>query len=239
MPEEKNKQTFQKSEAQPTQNFVEIESIRDNTLILKDGGLRQILAVSGINFLLQSEDEQEIIINLFQNFLNSLDFTIQIFIHSRKLNIEGYLENLESRKEKESNELLKNQISEYREFIKAFVSENTIMHKTYFVVIPYDAIKIPQKSIGVTDKLFGFLGKKGIQKPTERIANEKQSEEETLLHHIEQLEKRTFHVISGLNQMNLRAIPLNQEELVEIFYNLYNPQTIEKKGLAMIVNREK
>lgn len=220
-------------EAQPTQKFVEIEGVRDGTIVLKDGGLRQIVAVSGINFDLKSEEEQGMILNLFQSFLNSLDFAVQIFIHSRKVNIDKYLEKLEGREAQESNELLKNQIAEYREFIKAFVAQNAIMSKSYFVVVPYAPIKIPAGGGAVTKGFLGFLKKKGVEKPTERLGEEGRLPEEQLGHYIEQLKKRVGRVVANLNQMDLRAVPLNDEEITELFYNLYNPGEVEKKGMAL------
>src|SRR3990167_833261 len=111
-------------ESTPSQQFVEIESIENDVVRIKGGGMRKILLVSGINFDLKSEEEQGMIIYAFQNFLNSINFSVQFFIHSRKLNIESYLAMLQERENQEPTELLKNQISEYREFIRTFVSQN-------------------------------------------------------------------------------------------------------------------
>jgi type IV secretory pathway VirB4 component len=81
-------------EAIATQKFIEIRGVKNGILILKNGGLRQILMVSGLNFDLKSEDEQNAITQGYQAFLNSLSFTVQIFVHSRKLNIDGYIQKL-------------------------------------------------------------------------------------------------------------------------------------------------
>jgi type IV secretory pathway VirB4 component len=216
-------------EALPTQKFIEIDRIKNGTAILKDGGLRQVLMVSGINFDLKSEEEQNLIISMFQGFLNSLNFSIQIFIHSRKVNIDGYLANLEKRQAQESNDLLRNQIAEYKEFIRAFVSENAIMTKSYFIVVPYDPVQLSAGGEAVTSKIFGFLKKKGVEKPTERLPEADATKDQVLREHIEQLTQRANQVIGGLNQMNLRAVPLNDEELIELFYNLYNPEAVEKE----------
>ena len=110
-----------KNEALPSQEFIDIESIEKGTVKLKSGGIRKVLLVSGTNFSLKSEEEQGIIIYAFQGFLNSLDFSVQFFIHSRKLNIDDYLKKLEGREQEEPDGLLKNQISEYREFIRSLV----------------------------------------------------------------------------------------------------------------------
>ncbi|MBN2197756.1 hypothetical protein JW698_00955 [Candidatus Wolfebacteria bacterium] len=204
-------------EAQSTQQFVEVEEIKDDVVILKNGSLRRLLMVSGINFELKSKEEQDIITYSYQNFLNTLDFSVQIIIHSRKLNIENYLVKLADRQGVENNELLKNQISEYIEFIRSFVELNAVMAKTFFVVVPYDAMSISsggKKLLGI----FGF-GKNKTKSSLDQTLNQK----------IVQLNQRTEQVISGLSQIGLRAVALEGEELVELFYNLYNPESKEKK----------
>ncbi len=208
-----------KKEASATQQFIEIKAIERDVIRLKSGSLRKVLLVSGINFALRSEEEQGLITYAFQGFLNSLDFSVQFFIHSRKLNIEGYLGKLEEQEAKEENGLLKNQISEYKEFIKTIVGENAIMQKRFFVVVPYDPIQLPTGGLNIMDKLFG--GKGAAQ-------SEEQKGEQAFEEQLEQLNHRVDEVVGGLNQMGLRAIPLNDDELVELFYNLYNPATIEK-----------
>lgn len=213
----------QKPESAPTQQFIEIESIENGVVKLKGGGLRKILLVSGMNFDLKSEEEQGIIIYAFQGFLNSLDFSAQIFIHSRKININSYLQKLKDREDQEPNELLKSQISEYQSFIKSFVSENAIMEKTFFLVIPYDPIQMPKAGSNITDTIKGLLGAK-------KTAN---TEEKNTEERMEQLEQRVDQVNGGLNQIGLRAVPINDTELIELFYNLYNPESVERKGLEI------
>lgn len=218
-----------RNEAGPSQQFVEIKSIKNETIILKAGALRQIIAVSGINFDLKSEEEQELIINGFQDFLNSLSFSLQIFIHSRKINIDRYLDNLSARLEKETNELLKTQIAEYREFVRAFVTQNAIMTKTYFVVVPFDPVSLPKgASGGITRSLLGIFNKSVAVKQTGET-----EEDKDLNLQIEQIGQRTLNILAGLNQIGLRAVRLNDEELIELFYNLYNPEAIEKESLEI------
>jgi len=204
-------------EAQPTQQFVEIENIHEGIVILKNGSLRRVLMVSGINFELKSEEEQNTILYAYQNFLNTLDFSVQIIIHSRKLNIDSYLNKLSERQSSETNELLKNQIAEYTEFIRSFVELNAVMAKTFFAVVSYDPIIVPAGGKKIID-LFKFGTKTKV--PTL---------EETLEQKIVQLNQRGDQVINGLSQIGLRVVALNDEELIELFYNLYNPETIEKK----------
>lgn len=203
-----------------TQQFVDVEDIRDGAVILKNGGLRRVLMVSGVNFDLKSEEEQDIILHSFQNFLNVLDFSVQFVIHSRKMNIGDYLEKLRERETAEENELLKNQISEYLEFVKSFVETNAVMAKTFFAVVPYDPIQIPKAGENLIAAL-KFWG------------NKSQSKNEDWEQKTTQLNQRTDTVISGLNQIGLRAVALNSEELIELFYNLYNPAIVEKKELKI------
>jgi type IV secretory pathway VirB4 component len=211
-------------ESQPTQKFVEIEEIKDGVVILKSGSLRSVLMVSGINFELKSEEEQNMITYAYQNFLNTLDFSVQFVIHSRKLNIEGYLGKLEERQGQEANELLKNQISEYTEFIRSFVELNAVMAKTFFVIVPYDPIVIP----GGGKKLLNFL-KTGIP----GVKTKATAKKESLAEEMAQLNQRVEQVTNGLGQIGLRVVALNNEELTELFYNLYNPESAEKKELKI------
>lgn len=213
-------------EVTSTQEFVEIERIYEDTLILKGGGLRRVLLVSGINIELKSEEEQNIIYAEYQNFLNSLDFSLQMVIHSRKLNIQNYLKTLQDREDQESDDLLKNELTEYREFIRSFVAENDIMTKNFFVVVPYDPINLPSKST-IMNILPGFISHKG-QIPNE--ATEEISEE--MKRNLFQLNQRVDHVIAGLRTIGVRAVALNKEELEELFYNLYNPESMAKNDLV-------
>ncbi|MDP3974949.1 MAG: hypothetical protein Q8P88_01520 [Candidatus Jorgensenbacteria bacterium] len=203
----------------PTQALVAIKEIRDGVLYLKSGGVRRVLIVGGVNFDLKSEAEQGLILGSFQNFLNTLDFSIQFFIHSRKVNVDAYLASMHARMGEEPNELLKIQIGEYVEFIRTFVEENAIISKTFFVVVPYE----PAISVSRTGSGIMALLKKSSPKGTE---GEKSNAQEIL----SQLERRVNQVIEGLSQIGLRAAPLENDALVELFYNLYNPELTEKKG---------
>ena len=208
-------------ESQPTQQFVEVQNIQQGILFLRNNGLRRVLMVSGINFDLKSEDEQGIITYAYQALLNTLDFSVQFIVHSRKLNIDGYLATLAERQAQESNELLKNQISEYTEFVRSFVELNAVMAKTFFAVVPYDPIAIPEGG----KKFFAMFGLVKAPTPSGDAQNTAQ--------HVAQLQQRTDQVISGLQQIGLRAVALEDEELIELFYNLYNPQAIEKRDLKI------
>lgn len=214
-------------EAIATQKFIEIRGVRNGVVVLKGGALRQILMVSGLNFDLKSEEEQNAITQSYQGFLNSLNFSVQIFIHSRRLNIDGYITNLSKLETQEPNPLLRNQLMEYREFIRSFVSENTIMSKNFFVVVPFDPIQLPAMGQAVTKRFFGLFSKAPAQ------TSQESEDEKHLQEYINQLNQRVDQITSGLNQIGLRAVPLNDEETTELFYNLYNPGINEKHGLSL------
>ena len=120
-----------------TQDFLQVDQIREGVVILKNKALRGIMMVSSLNFALKSDEEQLIILHQFQDFLNSLDFDCQIIAQSRKLNITGYLDKLNDLELKQTNELLKIQIKEYHNFIQKLVAGGSIMSKSFFAVVPF------------------------------------------------------------------------------------------------------
>jgi len=199
------------------QQILAIDNIREDVIAMKDGGLRVILMCSSINFALKSADEQDAITFQFQNFLNSLDFSIQFVIHSRKLNIAPYLESLRERQKDEQNELLKVQVGEYAEFVKTFTETTNIMSKTFYIVVPFTPPTFQQG--GVVDSVFSALG---LGKKKEGGGDAVFSE------HKNQLWQRVETIAAGLQSFGVRAIPLNTEELIELFYGLYNPTEFEK-----------
>jgi type IV secretory pathway VirB4 component len=213
-----------------TQDLVDLEAVRENTVVLKSGGLRQVLMVSGVNFSLKSEEEQNLITSAYQNFLNSIDFPIQVLIHSRKINIQRYLDDLERRKQEEPAALLQNQIGEYREFIRQFVEENAIMEKTFMAVVPWQPVSLTAKG-GILDSI-PFFGKKGAEAEKKQAAEGEADFQQNLV----QLSQRTNQVVEGLSAIGLESVLLNDEQLIELFYNFYNPETVEKENLPMEKN---
>jgi len=199
------------------QQFLAIDSVREDTVLLKDGSLRVVLMCSSLNLALKSADEQDAAIFQYQNFLNSLDFPLQFVIHSRRLNIAPYLESLKERQKEEENDLLKIQINEYAEFIRTFVDMSSIMSKTFYAIVPLTPISAEKKG-GVLGGLFSSLGL------GETPAQEKESFEERK----NQLWQRVDTAVSGLQRLGIRSAPLNTEELIELFYGLYNPTEFEK-----------
>lgn len=210
-----------------SQDLVDVKEIKESTLILKDGSLRQILMVGGVNFALKSEEEQGVISAAYGNFLNSIDFDIQILVHSRKINIDRYLADLDRKIAEEQSPLLKNQISEYREFVRQFVSDNAIMSKTFLVVVPWHPLSLPSaKSVG---GIFSF-GKKETEE--QKRANEAELSAD-FKKNLEQLSQRVSQVSDGLSAVGLDVVALNDEQLTELFYNYYNPESTEKENINL------
>jgi type IV secretory pathway VirB4 component len=199
----------------PTQDFVPIKEVRDGVVILKDSSMRLVLLVSSLNFALKSADEQMAILMQFQNFLNSLDFHIQIFVQSRKLDIRPYLRTLEERIGEQSNDLLKVQTREYIEFIKKFTETVDIMSKKFFVVVPYSPP--PISGLQKSGLLSGILGRK------QSSGNKAQRAAQDFEEYRTQLEQRAAVVSQGFSGLGLRVAPLGTEELVELYFKMFNP----------------
>jgi len=205
-----------KVKAQATQEFVPIKEVRDGIIILKDGSLRVLLMASSINLALKSQDEQQAIIGQFQNFLNSLEFTVEFSIQSRDLDIRPYIALLQDRYTKELDELMKIQIREYMAFIKDFTERANIMTKNFFIVIPYDPALI-NRSGGMLGGLFP-----SSQKGAGALADEQFEQYRA------QLEQRVSVVEQGLVRTGVRVVKLGTEEVIELFYKLFNPGELEK-----------
>ncbi len=192
-----------------TQQFVPIDRVRDGIIVLKNGELRSVLITSSLNLALKSEDEQQAILLQFQNLLNSLDFPIQFFIQSRRLNIKPYMELLQARSAEVKEDLLKIQIHEYMGFINKFAEETNIMTKHFFIVIPY----LPAQASGAGGAgLLSFGGGKAGMTGQDGFDAARI-----------QLEQRIATVIQGLLRFGIRAQKLGTEEVVELFYKLFNP----------------
>lgn len=206
------------STSNATQEFVPIKEVRDGVILLKDGGMRAVLLCSSMNFSLKSGDEKSAILLQFQDFLNSLDFSVEILIQSRKLDIRPYIALLEETEKKQENSLMKIQVREYIEFIRNFTEATNIMTKHFFIVVPYSPAIIGSTSAkGILSSL-GFGGKE------ERAHNKDTNFEEDR----SQLEERLSVVEQGLVRCGIRVARLGTEEVVELFYKAFNPGETEK-----------
>lgn len=203
-----------------TQQFLEIVEIKEDCVVLKDGTLRAVLLVSSINFSLKSEDEQNAIIQAYMSFVNSLDFPLQVVIQSRRLNIGKYLEKLEQVEKAQTNDLLRMQTSEYRQYIRELVELGDIMSKRFYAVVPYDPLSDRQK---------GFFSR---LREAFRPSNMVRLNQERFAHHRHELMQRVEHVISELNSMSLEVAVLDTQSLIELYYNSYNPDVAALAPLA-------
>lgn len=199
--------------AQATQAFVPVKEIRNGVIILKDGGYRGVLMCSSINFALKGADEQRAIVEGFQSFLNTLDFSIQIVVNSRKMDLRPYLALLEQTAPRQKTELLRIQLREYEEFIRSFAEQANIMTKTFYIVVPYASSGSAQVA-----KAVGFLG--GKKPSAAQSAGDFEAERA-------QLEERLALVAGGLAGTGVRAVPLGTEEVIELLYRSFNPGELE------------
>jgi type IV secretory pathway VirB4 component len=204
----------------PVQKYLDIAEIREDCVVLKDGTLRAVLLVSSINFALKSEEEQNAIISAYVSFLNSLEYPLQIVIQSRKLNIEGYLERLKEAEKTQTNELLKIQIADYRQFVSELVELGEIMTKRFYVVVPYDPL---------SDKRKGFWARLGeVITPGAFM----RLSEERFKRRRRDLFTRVEHVQMLLNSMGLSSVVLDTQSLIELFYSVYNPGVSEREKMV-------
>jgi len=194
-----------------TQQFVPIRDIRDGVVILKNGQMCMLLLASSINFAFKSLEEQEAILSQFQAFLNTLDFSLQIYIQSRRLDIRPYLEILKERESIQHNDLMRIQLREYIDFIRSFTTEVDIMAKSFFVVVPYTPT--------IADVKSGISGLFPTQKSKSTPINEAKFAEDRT-----QLEQRVSIVEQGLGRLGVRTIPLGTDELIELYYHIFNPE---------------
>ena len=218
---EKNKLASSKP-SQSTQRYLDIAEIKDDTVVLRDGGVRTVLLVSSINFALKGEDEQNAIIQAYVSFLNSLSFPLQIVIQSRNLNIDGYLTKLENLEKEQTNELLRLQIADYRSFLRDLLDLGEIMTKKFYVVVPYSGANREKKKFWemVMD---AFSPARIINLSQKKFSRSR-----------DELMKRVDFVMSGLSSIGLHAVPMDTQSLIELFYSTYNPEVVDAQKLADI-----
>lgn len=202
-----------KAKEASTQQYLPIKEIRDGVVVMKDGSMRTVIMVSSINFALKNEDEKNAIISSYQSFLNSLNFPIQIMVRSRKLHLDKYLGDVNTALQKQTNELLKLQTTQYIEFINELLQYANIMEKRFFIVVPYYPSGVEK---------VGFVKKFLSSEPKEHSSFEMNKME---------LTDRTDRVISGLGSVGMRCVVLNTEDLIELYYTVYNPDTAGEEKL--------
>jgi len=193
-----------------TQQFLKVEQVKDGVLILKDHTLRGIMMVSSLNFALKSKEEQDAIIYQFQTFLNSIDFSCQILISSRKLNITGYLDKIKELEAKQKNELLKIQTNDYRNLIKKLVSSGSIMNKSFYLIVPFYLSEAQENKGGIFNiQKIPILTQESFQRAKT------------------QLYQRMEFLALGLRRCGLWSIALNTEEIIELLWSINHPKEAE------------
>ena len=207
-----------------TQVYLDIAQIRDDTVILKDGGLRAVLLVSSINFSLKSEEEQKATMSSYVSFLNILEYPIQIVIQSRPLSIEPYLKELAELEKEQKNELLRMQTKDYRNFVRELVQLAEIMTKRFYLVVPFDAS-------GSLTRPRGWLARAAaVVNPAKTI----RIQEEEFARAKKELTERVGHISTGLAGIGLRSVELSTQHLIELFYATYNPDLAAVEALPEI-----
>lgn len=206
------------AQQQSTKNFVVLADIRDTVAILKDGSLRSVIEVGSMNFELKSADEKTAVIGAFQNFINSIDFPLQIGISSRKLDIGPYLKSLDVLTVSISNELMKIQAIEYTRFIKGLTELANIMSKKFYVVIPLHIIETMSQSGNVAK---GFLG--ALKSMASSAKFVKSLTDQELEGYKVQLNQRIEFIMGGIGGLGLESRVLKKEELMNLYYSYYNP----------------
>ena len=207
-----------------TQSTLMISELRDGIVIMKDGSFRAVVACQSINFDLMSEQEREGVEYSYQNFLNSLNFTIQILVRSQRVDIGPYIERLSAIRRNNDNMLLGILMDDYINFIDVLSQEANIMDKSFFIVIPYYSSADAEHAIDQTKNLFKTFSKKG--QTVTRINRD------TYNKAVDELNNRVEAVISGLFHINIQSVRLNTRELAELYYNFNNPDTAVREPLV-------
>jgi hypothetical protein len=204
--------------ASSTQQLLPIDTIREDMVILKGGFMRAILSVSSLNFALKSAEEQEAIIFEYQNFLNSLEFPLQIFVTSRFTNVDGYLETLQQQYYLQKSPLLQMQTQEYIKFVKTFTENTDVVSTDFYLVVPFSSIEVRTEQGGALDRL----------KTTASVGA---TDYGALTRYRGDLMQRVDFVAAGLHRIGLRARVLTTPELVALYWSLYNSGDLKKKGI--------
>jgi hypothetical protein len=193
-----------------TQDFLEIEDIKDNLVLMPNGTCVLIIETTAVNFGLLSEKEQEALIFAYSGMLNSLSFPIQIYLRSKHKDISGYLRQLEIAQNRQTNPVLAERIRNYREFITTTVKEKNVLDKKFYIVIPFSNLELGVKNVK------GFFGNKSLPFPKDYILNQAQT---TLI-------PKRDHLLRQLNRLGLKGMQLSTQKLIDLFHDIYNQESI-------------
>lgn len=216
-----------KSNPNSTQNTLQIAEVRDGIAIMSDGSFRSVVMVKSINFDLMSPEEREAVEFSYQGFLNSLYFEIQIFIRSQRVDLRPYIERLDKIRSEHDNMLLALLMEDYIGFVSDISAQTNIMDKRFYVVIPYFASDVSvQKALSQSKNFFSGLS--GIFNNKEHHVT---VNEQDLNKAKDELRNRVQAVLGGLQQCGIQGLPLDTQELIELFYDSYNPDTATRQQL--------
>lgn len=215
-----------KSNPNSTQNTLQIAEIRDGIVIMNDGSFRSVLMLKSINFDLMSLQEQEAVESGYQQFLNSLYFPVQIFIRSHKVDLGPYIEKLDKIRSEHDNMLLAMLMEDYIGFVSDLSYQTNIMDKRFYLVIPYFPTADVQKAIAQSKSFFTGLGSLFSNKESHVVINEGDLEQAKT-----ELRNRVQAVLGALMQCGVQGLPLDTQELIELYYDTYNPDTATRQPL--------
>ncbi len=202
-----------------TQGHLDIEDIRDDIVVLKNGAAAAVIQTTAVNFDLLSENEQDSTIFAFAGLLNSLTYPLQILVRTKRVDVTNYLYRISEAKRRANSQILISHIERYEKFIKDLVSKNQVLNKRFYIVVPYIGIDITQVKAGVTNF---------FQRTPSNV-----SQWTTLEKAKVNLEPKIDHIIKQLGRIGVKAIQLNTEELVELYYDLYNPEVSREQKAAL------
>ncbi len=214
------------SKPNSTQNSLQIAEIRDGIVIMNDGSFRSVVMVKSINFDLMSPQEKEAVEYSYQGFLNSLYFPIQIFLRSQKVDLRIYIEKLDKIRAEHDNMLLALLMEDYITYIDQLSQQTNIMDKKFYVVIPYFPVVEVQKALTNSKNFLGGVGKLFNKSDQHVVINEADLEEAKT-----ELRNRVQAVLAGLQQCGVQGLPLDTQELIELYYDTYNPDTATRQQL--------
>ncbi len=209
-----------------TQNTLQIAEIRDGIVIMHDGSFRSVVMVKSINFDLMSPDEREAVEFSYQGFLNSLYFPIQIFIRSQKVDLRPYIERLDKIRSEHDNMLLALLMEDYIGFIADLSQQTNIMDKKFYVVVPYFPVADITKAI--TQSKNFFSGLRGLFNTKQQHVTINEAD---LNKAKDELRNRVQAILSGLLQCGIQGLPLDTQEMIELYYDTYNPDTATRQPL--------
>lgn len=215
-----------KSNPNSTQNTLLIAEIRDGIVIMNDGSFRSVVMVKSINFDLMSPQEREAVEYSYQGFLNSLYFPVQIFIRSQKVDIRPYIEKLDKIRSEHDNMLLAMMMEDYIRYIAALSEQTNIMDKRFYVVIPYSPEVDIKKALDSSKNFLSGLKNIFGEKEQHVVVNEA-----ALAKAKDELRNRVQAVLNGLLQCGIQGLPLDTQELIELYYDTYNPDTATRQQL--------